>query len=219
MSRTSVPLVWLVVFALLTSTLSAQTASIGIVHPTGDVSVNGRPTTSSTALFVGETVQTGPTGTVMITASGLNVALGPNGSVRINGSRVELGCGSFVAIDANGPVTVGNYTITPTAGRMRVELAQGARLIVTPRGGPVSVSGDGAAQNVSTGGSFEVEGLPGCTVAPGGSLNPQATAPAAKQSRALLWILLAGGGAGAAVVAASAGGSETERRPVSPSRR
>ena len=204
--------------------LPQRQAPQATMNISGAVTVNGKPATQPSAIFAGDSIQTGPASFATIVSNNLEITVPENSSLTFTPGTLNLGCGSSSIFTKAGTTilhTQGGANITPTApdGFNKIEVSQGGgvTLIRVVLGSVLVASGD---QNspVRAGSQIELPGSP-CTVpipTPATSSTEGGAAPAGQAgggSSAWIPIVIGAGGGGAlAAVLLSRGNN----KPVSP---
>jgi hypothetical protein len=216
-------LLWKICSCLLIITL-AETAMLAepaqaMLRPTGNVTVNGKPITTSTAVFAGDKIQTGPNSFASIESEGVWLALGPNSWATYGDNTVNVGCGSTSLTAAAGSKTVmniGNVSVTPGPEFSKVEITQSqGKLIIKSTIGSATVTQGSETTSVNQGYMLDIPATVDCGPRAAAASDSKPT-PGVKSNK-LLPILLVAGGAGAAVgIALAVSGGEETVAPVTP---
>jgi hypothetical protein len=191
----------------------------------GAVTVNGKPAIQPSAIFAGDSIQTGPASFATIVSNNLEITVPENSSLTFTPGTLNLGCGSSSVFTKAGNTilhTQGGANITPMApdGFNKIEVSQGGgvTLIRVILGSVLVARGD---QNspVRAGSQIELPGSP-CTVpvsTPATSSTEGGAAPAGQAgggSSAWIPVVIGAGGGGAlAAILLSRGDNN---KPVSP---
>jgi len=147
----------LLVFSFSFASLAADGPSVpaAMLQPTGSVQVNGNGILSSTAVFIGDAVQTQNDSLADITAEGTSVLVMPNSSVKFQGNTVEVDQGEVVVATSRGVSTqADDLTITPAAAqkKSKYEVSQGDEFVtIAAQQGDVTVSDGQASSTVPEG--------------------------------------------------------------------
>jgi hypothetical protein len=103
--------VLLVVFPLS----MAASDAVGILESSGAVTIDGRPSTSRSPVFEGETIRTGDSERAIVTARGMVIALAQNSEVTLDEVNLRLRSGTIVIGGAKAAVKVNGVRIAASA--------------------------------------------------------------------------------------------------------
>lgn len=184
----------LLIVAFPASTILAD-SNAAMLYAKGAVAVNGVGANRSSAVFVGDKIQTTANSSVTISSAGSTLIVPASSSVVYQGSAVEIGSGAVqINTTRNMSARVDEFTVTPAADGS-------ATFQVTKTNGSVTVAAERGAVVVSDGEKSTVV-KEGTTQTASDSQNPPEKGDKKKRKRRA--ILLVGGGSGAAVGAALA---------------
>jgi hypothetical protein len=146
----------LLVFSFSFASLAADGPSVpgAMLQATGSVRVNGNGVLSSTAVFIGDSVQTQNDSLADITAEGTSVLVMPNSAVKFQGKTVEVDQGEVVVATSKGVSTIADeLTITPAAQKQsKYEVSQGDEFVtIAAQQGDVTVNDGQASSTVPEG--------------------------------------------------------------------
>ena len=146
----------LLVFSFSFASLAADGPSVpaAMLQATGSVRVNGNGVLSSTAVFLGDSVQTQNDSLADITAEGTSVLVMPNSSVKFQGKTVEVDQGEVVVATSKGVSTIADeLTITPAAQKQsKYEVSQDEEFVtIAAQQGDVTVNDGQASSTVPEG--------------------------------------------------------------------
>lgn len=144
--RVSFVLVWVLAVAITTAPLMADVQT-AMIRPQGQVKLNGGLADRTSAIFPGDSLQTGQDSSVAITAEGSTILLASNTSVLFGDNRLEFAAGSATVNTSYGLTTqVGPYQIAPAGKaltRYQVAESQG-QVHVMAMAEPLSITAPGA---------------------------------------------------------------------------
>jgi hypothetical protein len=130
-------------------------SNAAMLRTAGVVTVNGKTTSNSSAVFEGDTIHTADNSSVVITSSGSMVAVLSASSITYRGKAVELGSGAVEVTTSNGLIArVDQFTVTPaSSGSVKYEVTrQDRNVVIAAKQGSVFVS-DGTNRKLLTEGN------------------------------------------------------------------
>jgi hypothetical protein len=184
---------------LVAISLVAQETSGAMLHGNGAVSVNGAPLKDSSAVTVGDVIQTGETGLGYLSATGTSLTIESNTIARLQTSGLSLDRGSVsVATSAGTRVFTRDFTIFPAAGKWTefyVTRLNGSIQIIA-RKNSVVVSCGANTSTLNEGQQMSRNDAPDCGIAMAGQggAPPAATGPIFTSTTVRDVALGAGGG-------------------------
>ncbi len=211
--RIARPVALVVLFSLMTSFVLAQ-ANSGVLSPAAGTKLNGKAVATSTGVFPGDKIETGPAPAEMNTEGG-SIRMLANTSVTF-GNTVELECGAAEFFSFRQDAVRAWATEIKPAATEATKFAlthEGGKLLVTVLVGSVLVKENGQVTTLRAGDTTARAGNPSCAV---GVPAVPPTTPAAGSSKGRLIGIVAALGAGGALAGVLA--SRRQESPVSPSR-
>lgn len=194
---------WILVVVLSSASVFAQ-ADRAILYPGHDVTLNKNSIQTSSAVFSGDTIQTG-SDPAQLTGHDLIAQVEKSTTVQY-GDVLLLSCGAVIVNSAGHAVQASDTRVTPVGGTAKFEMInRDGKLKINVESGTVRVSND--QTTTLTAGQSTERDSEGCPLA--AILKP---APAAAGGRGK-WIALVGAGGGAAAAGIFIAG----RKPASPS--
>jgi len=162
--------------------LVGQPITDAMLHGNGDVSVNRAPLKDSSAVAVGDVIQTGETGLAYLSATGTSLTIEPNTIARLQTAGLSLDRGGIsVATSAGTQVFTRDFTIFPAAGKwteFHVTRSNGSIQIIA-RKNSVVVSCGANTSTLNEGQQMSRNDAPDCGMAMAGQggAPPAATGP------------------------------------------
>lgn len=189
------------IFAIMlpAATLSAETHA-AMLYAAGTVTLNGVGAERSSAIFVGDSIQTPPGGLVTLTAEGSTVLMGPSSTLVYQGSAVDLGSGSaMITTDRAMRTRIQRLMIAPAApGRSSYRVTRGdGKLMIAALHGPVKIS-DGSNDSLVAEGDTTTMPDPG--QAPGATPGATTTGIGVSKKTAIIVGSVAAGAAALIVI-------------------
>lgn len=188
----------IVVFAASTVLADSNAA---MLHAKGAVVVNGMAGSRSSALYVGDKIQTNADASVTISSGGSTLVVPANSSIVYQGDAVEVGAGRVqINTSRNMSAKVDEFTVKPAngSGTFQVSKLNGAVTITAERGNVVVSDGEST--------TVVKEGTAQSTSEDKGSPDPGQNK---KKKKRGLMVLIPGGAAGAAFIGTAAAGTAT----------
>ena len=85
--------------------------AVGVLDSAGDVTINGRPSTSKSAVFPGETIHTSASARAVVTMRGTMISLASDSTLTVDTAKVNLGTGTIVVGGEYKAITVNGIRI------------------------------------------------------------------------------------------------------------
>jgi ferric-dicitrate binding protein FerR (iron transport regulator) len=137
-----------------TSALMAD-SNAAMLRTAGVVTVNGKGTSNSAAVFAGDIIRAADNSSFVITSSGSMVAVPSSSAITYRGNAVELDSGAVEVTTSNGLIArADNFTVTPaSSGSVKYQVSRFDRnIVVAAKQGSVFVS-DGSQRKLLTEGN------------------------------------------------------------------
>ena len=121
--------------------------AVGVLDSAGEVMINGRPATSKSALFPGETIHTGASARAVVTMRGTMISLASDSTLTLDTAKLNLATGTIVVGGDYKAVTVNGIRIAAgsTPGSRFLVKSVGDHLRIVALAGDLTV-GEGQDQ-------------------------------------------------------------------------
>lgn len=169
------------VLPAMSAVADSGSTSSAMLHTTGSVTINGAATSNSSAVMVGDSIQTNESSSGVISSSGTMINVLPNSEVKYRGNVLDVDGGTVEVSTTSGlSVSANSFTVMPQQGSVKFQITRtGFCGSVTVLQGSVVVTNGKTRNVVEQGNSVAIDDARCAKVAavPGGGASSPVNAP------------------------------------------